>query len=547
VLDPAFVILIKLQFRAALRRITKNLRSVKGIMLSLLGMAVFVPWLLSIFSPKLGGSGPMNVELINRFGPFAMLAYAMMSMALSTGEGALFFTPAEVEFLFTAPFTRKALLKYKIVKLVWQMFFSGIFMTFAFARSSKNYVSIYLAVVLALLFFQFISMAVSLASNTVAILARSARQRIVLGLLVLLVAAAALPFMSQVNEIPLPEVLVKVENSPVLKAATLPFVPFVRLCTSERLFPDLLGWGAACVALVGVAMSLVFATDAQYLEAAATSSAKLYDRLQKMRQGQTGLSARPKKARFKLKMFPWWGGVGPVLWRQVATASREPFRIALMIVVVLLPWVMVSLIPPSGGERSPHMVVLITQLFAIMYTLFITPLIAFDFRADVDRMEELKALPISSIAITIGQLLTPILIYLLPQWIFYAILTVIRPEALSFSDLPIIVCSLPVTILMFGIENFLFLLYPTRAGTTNAADFTFMGKKILLIFGKFFGIVVTVGLAALFGLGWYFFVQPSIPIAFMISLVPALVLAGATIPVVAWAFDRFDVSRDTPA
>ena len=68
---------------------------------------------------------------------------------------------------------------------------------------------------------------------------------------------------------------------------------------------------------------LVLKLDADYLEAAAAVSQKVYEQLQRIRQGG-GLSmpATRGAARLRLPGLPWLGGAGPIAWRQVLISLR---------------------------------------------------------------------------------------------------------------------------------------------------------------------------------------------------------------------------------
>ncbi len=57
---------------------------------------------------------PVVLEYIRRFGPFGILLYCLIILFTSAGERAIYFTPTEVDFLFPAPFSRRALLWYKV-------------------------------------------------------------------------------------------------------------------------------------------------------------------------------------------------------------------------------------------------------------------------------------------------------------------------------------------------------------------------------------------------------------------------------------------------
>ncbi len=189
-MDPALLLLWRLRLRAFFRRMGKTLRKPKGVLLTLVGLAVFAPWLLSIaYAPR--EAMPWDPEKVRRFGPLVLLGFAATTLVFSSGERALFFTPAEIDFLFPAPFSRRALLAYKTVGVIFGVFFSSLFIVLATLRTARSGVTAYLAIVLTMLFFQFLGMAIGLASNTIAAFAIGFRRRAALAAAVCLVLATA--------------------------------------------------------------------------------------------------------------------------------------------------------------------------------------------------------------------------------------------------------------------------------------------------------------------------------------------------------------------
>jgi hypothetical protein len=70
---------------------------------------------------------------------------------------------------------------------------------------------------------------------------------------------------------------------------------------------------------------------------------------------------------------------------------------------------------------------------------------------------------------------------------------------------------------------------------------------MLLIFAKLIGMLITGGIAVLGALGVYYLIAPSLPLAMFVAFVVAIALAAALLPLIALAFQGFDVSRDMPA
>ena len=109
--------------------------------------------------------------------------------------------------------------------------------------------------------------------------------------------------------------------SPVGTLLLAPFQWFVNAFTADRIWPDLAQWALLALLVDGVLLGIVFALDAQYLEAAAGASERTYARLQRMRQGGSAMAVDVRGSVHRsLPMLPWWSGSGPVMWRQALTA-----------------------------------------------------------------------------------------------------------------------------------------------------------------------------------------------------------------------------------
>src|SRR5262249_18381814 len=126
----------------------------------------------------------------------------------------------------------------------------------------------------------------------------------------------------------------------------------VETFTAERVWPDLVQWSLLALAVNAGLMALVIALDAQFLESAAAASERLYARLQQVRAGgAAALGWRSAgKVRFSLPSFPWWGGVGPIAWRQLVTAPRT--RGPLMFVLILFGPVLMAALGARVDSRQ---------------------------------------------------------------------------------------------------------------------------------------------------------------------------------------------------
>jgi hypothetical protein len=105
--------------------------------------------------------------------------------------------------------------------------------------------------------------------------------------------------------------------------------------------------------------------------------------------------------------------------------------------------------------------------------------------------------------------------------------------------------TLPFNFLLFALENLLFLLFPFRLMQSSPGDFQALGRNVLFLFAKGMVLVMVGMLAGIVGLIAYL-ISGSVIVGVLVPWPAVALIAAALIPLVALAFKRFDVSRDTP-
>lgn len=544
-MDPALWLLLRLRLGGWRRRLIRSLGTVKGAFFVLLGSLLIVLWLLPTFllaKPAI----PEHLAAVRQYGPLALVAYVLLTLVTNAGEQAVSFSPAEVEFLFTGPFSRRQLLGYKLLSTFMGILLSGLLFTVIFRPHYVWAVAAFVGAVLALLFVQLLTMAVVLIGSTVGIRIFSWGRKIALVLFIGLAVAVGFQVSEAIgrrHEQP------AVVGRAAWESALEPMRVFVEAFTAERLWPELVRWALLALAIDGFLLGVVFFLDANYLETAAAAGERAYARRQRLRSG-AGLwgQLQSRKARFSIPTLPWWGGVGSIAWRQLIAAARNP--IAVLYVFGLLTVMAVAGVAAGSHEEEAGFAALTVGGSMVIMTLLLNPLIAFDFRGELDRMEVLKTLPIVPWRLAVGQLLTPVLLVTGME-------TVLTAGALAFLPrfnpwLPLIpVFAAPFNFFLFGIENLLFLWFPFRLTHVTPGDLQGMGRLMLFFALKAIALGVLLGVVVLLAALVYW-----VPVAlhWWNSWIPALATAwlalalfgAAPIPLIAAAFQRFDVAGDTP-
>jgi len=544
--DRSLWLLMRLRAWATLRRMKKSLSRPKGIAMAVVMVLFFVFWVTSVataswFAP------PPPLEPIRRFAPLGILVFTVGSLLFSAGEQALYYTPAEVTFLFAGPYRKRQLLAYKLVVTVLLCLFSALFLALAGKMISPGPVSAFVGSFLLVLFLQVLQMVVGLAAATLGALAWSRGRRLVLGGVIVLLGLAAASAGRELGGAGWKEALTKIERSPVASTVLAPFRWFVLAFTAERIWPDLVKWSAPGVLIDAGLIGLVFALDARYLEAASASSGRRFARLQRMGGGGGVRSVATRRAgllRFRPPAAPWWGGVGPNLWRQMTTALGDPARMVGAVgILTIVPVLMMVMIPRNAPNAQPVPYVCMGMIAYL--SILLSFLLPYDFRGDVDLMEELKTLPIAPSRLALGQVLTPTLVATAAQAIAMAVV-MLGLGGLGVVAWSILAFLLPVNLVFYAIENLLFLWYPSRI-VAGQFDVMAIGRQMLFLLAKGLGLGLASGLATLAGGAAYFATGGSLGAGLVVAWVAISACALAMVPLVGQAFARFDVARDVPA
>ncbi len=550
-MNAALWLLIGMQLHGWLRYFLRSLLTLRGALLATLGGTFFALWLLSVgfANHTRGGIEPV---LVPKYGPGMLLFYCLMNVLLSSNERGIYFTPAEVNFLFPAPMSRRALLAYKIASSVIIGLPSCLILSAISYGYSTSFLNALTGMILIVLFMQLFSMAINLVAVTVGT-RLFARGRQLLGVAVVLFAAVLLwrtggtPQSGQ-----LLRWLQRVDNTIEWKTVTLPLTWFFKSFSAEHVWPDLVQYAALGLLVNAILLAVVFALDAQYLEAAASASARVYARLRRVR-ADTGVATKPPRFRFALPLPPALGGVGTLCWRQLTTALRMPSR--LVIVFVLLVAVVGTMQAMNPPAVSAQFLAALTGCMVLFTTVFLSTMLPFDFRGDVDRLALLKTLPIPPWRLALGQVLAPVLTVSLLQWLVLAVLylsSVVHADRdrgswLWEPGMILVICglfTLPVNGLLFALENLLFLLFPTRVLANNPADFQALGRNVLFMLAKLAVLGGVFLMALLVGtvVGVFFPV-----LGLVMAWLTLAFFVAPLIPLIGWAFTVFDVGRDTPA
>ncbi len=537
----ALLLLMGLRLKAFLRRMRRSMGTPKGLFISLVGFGFAALWLSSILFTGAANTG--NPTLMEHGYPLFMFGLLIFSLMGSFGERAIYFSPAEVDQLFTAPFTRRALLAYKLAQTFLGLAFTALIFSLFMARSAPSVIAVYAGVLLSLIFINLVNVIVwMLGALLQQQFAGRLRAAIVVGGFALLAIGGWQAFehvgalsLEAAEGAEFDAMLRRMLDAPWLNAILVPLAPFGRAAMADSPLP-FLGWSSLCLAINAVLFGVIVRMDANYYERAAAISAKIYERMQQMQRTGMAMPAAGR-VRWRIPLLPHGGGAGTLAWRQLTTALRAylaamalPLAMGLFISLIFAGFDDFSAGPVLGG-------------IAAYMAIFLSTMLRFDFRSDLDVMPLLKTLPLRPELIALGQIFPPALVLTLLQ------LIVLMPYFVMTGPLwlaPLaLLALLPVNCTLFAIDNALFLVAPVRMNAQSAGDPQFMGRQIILMFIKLG--VVGIGAAIAGGAGalaaW---LTQWNAIGYIVAwLVQAAELA-AILPYVAFAFRKFDPAMDTP-
>jgi hypothetical protein len=280
--------------------------------------------------------------------------------------------------------------------------------------------------------------------------------------------------------------------------AALPFQPFLDLILADSITPANAGLtAAALVTEWGLAAAVIgwYATTSRrvaerekrnYLTRGAAR-----DWFAGPIQSELG-PARSGKFRLRLWRIPRWGGAGALAWRQLVGARRHWGS---LLTELIAPAVLAC--SPGFVIENPNLALLATSGTLAFYTFLLLPTaLRFDFRRDLDRLATLKGLPITPAAAAIGQTLAPVLIATVFQSGVLAFAVAARSLPPHYLFMAMLV-MIPLNVLVFGLDNLIYLLYPYRVQQEGLEIFL---RTMLTFTGK--GLLFAVGLAAMSAWGF---------------------------------------------
>ncbi|MFZ2168729.1 MAG: putative ABC exporter domain-containing protein, partial [Methylococcaceae bacterium] len=451
--------LLLLRLHGGVRLRLQELKTLRGLLFLSVTIAIFA---LLMKQPELSANPlasffPGNPEQLRgqtaRFMPFGLLAAFLLTAFLSPGPG-LYFSPAEINLLFSGPFTRRALLLYKLCFFVFGALLSSLLIMLLVPRSAYTPQATFLGAFLTLLFIQLLTVATGLLGQ---FLARRfggrVRSSYVFIMLISLVAAAGWYYGGVSSG--LTDALAQFQSSVGGSLLLSPFDVFAHIFLAQAFFSDLLIW-----AMLGLAMNLgllavVILLDRHSCESSAAASLELYKRWDRARRSGLPWGAQQPLIVRSFMPAPSLNGIGPIAWRQMLSALRSSSKALLACLgMAILAGPLLVIASADISRWTLIGGVFFAAVFVLPRTL------VFDFRSDLETIGNFKALPLSPWKICIGQLASPVLLTSLIELVLLGSTAILLDSQSRVFLIGISPFLVPFNLLLYGLENLFFLLFP---------------------------------------------------------------------------------------
>ena len=453
----------------------------------------------------------------------AVLAIIILAWSLPN-HAALEFSEAEIQFLFTAPVSRRQLLLYKLLRSQPAIITTAIILT-VIRMPNGHMIGIWSVWTAFSIYLVFVNLCrARLQMKGVPAMAITAA-----AILLFLACATTFYFFAQepsANVGP----SIRVFDAPITRA--LLFAPSV--VPAALLAPDALMLAANCAILLAVAALLFFGASSlrvPFEELAVSSSEVQAARRTRVRgRGEaTSITVRRVPPLFQLR-----GGVAPemaVVWKNMIAAMRIASPWAVSILVAYLALVAAVFINNTDNMRAIGFGV---SAFLVFY-FPIAGGVAFaqDLRLDFRNFDLLKSWPLSGERLLASAVATPIVLVSLFELMFvigtFTMAHLIRERTFLARPEFIVIAlmlAIPVCATQLVIRNALPILFPAWATKSKEEQrgFAAMGQRILSFILNLFVLMLLIFPAALLSAGGYWLarqVSGGAPAALALATTPA--------------------------
>ena len=513
-------------------------------------------------APRPGASGGTAITTIGGLG----IAITVFLWWLRGGvTGALAFQPAEVQFLFPAPLTRRALSLYTVARSQIALLFSALLWT-VLARRWGVTIPMPLRFVTAWGFFSVLSLhrlgaaLVQLEPLSPGRRAARAGARAVAAAGLAAVAFGVLPVLARFGELGASGGFQAVGVALSTPPASWALAPF-RLMMAPLFAPSVAGWVAAFGWVAAVAATqllwVVAMSGVPFEEAAATASADLARRMSAFRERRGGGAAviRSKKpVRSRLPLAPTGWPAAALVWKNTLALVRTGLlRTAIIFLAICV--IASRIVASNAGDENAVAMAMPWLTIAIMTFVLGPRVVRNDLRQDLLSLAQLKTYPLPGAVLVLAEMLSPTMVLTgfqlgMVAVAWFSLPGVTRQSLGGGSGAAAAAVVLPVAVLVLNganvaVQNGFALLFPSwvRLGP-DSGGIEAIGQNMLVTIGSLVALVLTLLLPVVAGAVARVLTGPPAALSFAAagaagSVVLALELAGLLM-LLGKAFDRIE-------
>lgn len=520
------------------------------------------------------GIDPVLLEL---GGASLLFLFVLSAWIFPSQRAALTFSEAEVAFLFPAPISRRALIHFKLLRSQIAIVFTVLFLTLISARSgSWLRIGIHAGgwwLVLSTLNLHFLGASLERTRLLDRGVTNWMRRGIILGLLLVLAgwvflwARQTMPALTPQDlegAANISNYLQSLISSGPLRFILAPFQLVVRPYVQTELAAFAVAAGPALLMLMAHYFWVV-RTKVAFEEASLEASQKLAEKVAAVRAGNWQAANKkksPSRAPFRLK--PHGSPVVGLVWKNLIGAGSIISARFIIIMLAVALGLSSGFRGGSGQSGWPIVIASVAGILAICSLFFGPQVLRQDFRREIPQMDMLKVLPLPSWQIALGQVLTPVVLLAIVQWLLIIIavtfgLLIPSPPvapamlvAVGFGAAVLMPCLDLVSLI---IPNATVLLFPSwfQTGKDAPHGIEATGQRIIFAFGQLLVLIISM-LPAGNAFASFFFIFKMflplwivVPAAAIAAVIRLLITAGFGIFLLGKLFAKFDLSNESPA
>jgi hypothetical protein len=496
---PALRLLVRLKVRGALRSQMRKLQRPSGWLFALLGLALFGVWvgrfLVLGLVHREEVHDPAALMLWTQIG---LAIVCLMTVLAAFSHRGLYLPKEEIELVFSAPLRRSDLIRYRLGVNMLRSLFAGALFGVGAARSMPVALFGFVGVVVTMLTVPMLGQATALllgdTENRLGRLSKVLPLRAIAGILGAIVGMSMLALIfagdDRLGEIfgrisPVRLTFDALAENAALRSVLLPFVPWARMIAAPDAGTFLL-WLAVCGALWFAGWELTARIPVDFRETSLATSADVARRISRLRRGGAGgiAGSRTSKPRAGWRV-PWLLGRGPfgaVAWLKLATISRKARGTFLFSGAIVL-FVTVAMTVAWRG-RSEGQLIGGSAALAIFGTIYLCSGLRFDFRNDLDQMEQIKAWPVPPSRIFLATVLPQVLLVsaMLAAGI---LLRCVALGAFHPSILAILLFQPLVALAWTAVDNAVYLFAPVRYAPGQEGALQHIGRSVVMMLVRF--------------------------------------------------------------